>query len=213
MASVKTIALPPEPFLRSGQMRFGGDGNIPTPCTDHALPRFRRPGWPRKGPAARSRSWSRERIPRHRPVAPRRVVTSWRQKQAPKAESKRQRCSGPQCAPFHARSCVPLFLGINPDRDSFVPELGAFEHQRSRMKAIPGPWYHPKGAPGPFARWTIHWAPCELVHTAPHSFVAGCFAEGGDMDEPTKLVPDWLTIDLLIIALGLTTILIGVWIV
>jgi hypothetical protein len=33
------------------------------------------------------------------------------------------------------------------------------------------------------------------------------------MDEPTKLVPDWLTIDLLIIALGLTTILIGVWIV
>jgi hypothetical protein len=63
------------------------------------------------------------------------------------------------------------------------------------------------------ARWTIHWAPCELVHTAPHSFVAGCFAEGGDMDEPTKLVPDWLTIDLLIIALGLTTILIGVWIV
>jgi hypothetical protein len=81
------------------------------------------------------------------------------------------------------------------------------------MKAIPGPWYHPKGAPGPFARWTIHWAPCELVHTAPHSFVAGCFAEGGDMDEPTKLVPDWLTIDLLIIALGLTTILIGVWIV
>ena len=39
------------------------------------------------------------------------------------------------------------------------------------------------------------------------------FMEGGYMDEPTKLVPDWLTIDLLIIALGLTTILIGVWIV
>jgi hypothetical protein len=25
MASVKTIALPPEPFLRSGKMRFGGE--------------------------------------------------------------------------------------------------------------------------------------------------------------------------------------------
>jgi hypothetical protein len=31
------------------------------------------------------------------------------------------------------------------------------------------------------------------------------------MDEPTKPVPDWLTTDLLIIVLGLTAILIGIW--
>jgi hypothetical protein len=33
------------------------------------------------------------------------------------------------------------------------------------------------------------------------------------MDEPTKLVPDWLTIDLLIIVLGLAVILTGIWMV
>jgi hypothetical protein len=39
------------------------------------------------------------------------------------------------------------------------------------------------------------------------------FMEGGYMDEPTKLVPDWLTVDLLIIVLGLAVILTGIWMV
>jgi hypothetical protein len=43
--------------------------------------------------------------------------------------------------------------------------------------------------------------PCTLV-------LAECFAED-DMDKPTNLIPDWLTIDLVTIVLGL--ILIGIW--
>ena len=49
-----------------------------------------------------------------------------------------------------------------------------------------------------------------IPHRTPSS--QNGFAEGGAMDEPAKRLPEWLTIDLLIIALTLTVILIWIWI-
>jgi hypothetical protein len=54
--------------------------------------------------------------------------------------------------------------------------------------------------------------PCDLEHTGLRSFAPKWLLEVQTMTEPTKRVPQWLTIDLTVIVLSAIIIGAGLWI-